>query len=137
MQENLRDQCRAIGERLKKLRWKTGLTMPEVAAKSGVSVSHISKLEVGTGKPGRGALTMLANFYKVSVEYLITGSIASGEPLPAFHPPTPVVPDDLIDSIAAVVCAEGTMEKAKAVSTALGCSCKDALALVIRQSLKK
>lgn len=139
MQENLKDQCIAIGDRLKKLRWKTGLTMPEVAARAGVSVSHISKLEVGTGKPGRGALTMLANFYKVSVDYLIDGTTGNAETVVSAETSGTghAVPGDMIDTIADIVCADGTMDKARVVSQTLGCSCRDALALVIRQALKK
>lgn len=80
---------------------------------------------------------MLANFYGVSVEYLITGAEDKPHPEAAQPLAAAVVPSDMIDAIAEIVCQEGTLQKARTVSETLGCTCADALALVIRQALKK
>ena len=66
-----------------RLREQTGLTQFEVAQKTGVHPSLISRLESGTGRPGTDGLLKLAHFYGASIEALLTDSNAdepSGNP---------------------------------------------------------
>ena len=60
-----------IGDKLKKLRRNRDLTQEEVAAHIGISYQAISKWERGDGYPDITMLPTLANYFGVSVDYLL------------------------------------------------------------------
>lgn len=55
-----------IGDVLRKLRERMGLTLEEVAQQTGMSKGTISQLERGEGNPRQSTLDELAKFYKLS-----------------------------------------------------------------------
>lgn len=57
--------------RLKNLRTEKKLTQSEVAQKLGIATSTYSNYEQGTRFPDKQTLINLANFYKVSIDYLL------------------------------------------------------------------
>lgn len=65
---------------LKKLRSEKKLTLQEVSEKSGVSYSAYQKYELGIRELGAKSLVKLADFYGVSVNYLL-GREEAPEPL--------------------------------------------------------
>lgn len=67
-QENTNRQI--IGERLKELRLKKGLTQRVVAENMGISKPIMSQYESGQRLPSVPKLIHLANYYKVSLDYL-------------------------------------------------------------------
>lgn len=67
-QENTNRQI--IGERLKELRLKKGLTQRVVAENMGISKPIMSQYESGQRLPSVPKLINLANYYKVSLDYL-------------------------------------------------------------------
>lgn len=68
-------------ERLKLLRREMGFTQAELAAKLNVEKSTISKYEKGSTSPSYEMLWKLADFFHVSVDYLIGKSNSfNGDP---------------------------------------------------------
>lgn len=67
-QENINIQI--IGERLKELRQKKGLTQRVVAENMGISKPIMSQYESGQRLPSVPKLIQLAQYYKVSLDYL-------------------------------------------------------------------
>lgn len=75
---------------LKKLRSEKSLTLQEVSEKSGVSYSAYQKYELGIRELGAKSLVKLADFYGVSVDYLL-----GREPKnPMLELPTKAISDD-------------------------------------------
>jgi transcriptional regulator with XRE-family HTH domain len=62
-----------LAQRLRELRRARNLNQIDVARAVGVDRSHLSKIETGDDTPGRGALTALATFFGVSLDWLVTG----------------------------------------------------------------
>lgn len=60
-----------FGQNLKKLRVRRGLTQRDVAAAVGIDRKQISKLETGTTQPDIRSLCLLADYFSVSVDFLI------------------------------------------------------------------
>lgn len=60
-----------IGSRLKLLREKRGYSQKFVAEKIGVKNNTLSGYEAGRREPDSSTLNTLADFYKVSVDYLL------------------------------------------------------------------
>lgn len=58
-------------KRLKELRTSKGLTQEELGKKIGQSKSNISKYENNILEPNMQTLNLMANFFDVSVDYLI------------------------------------------------------------------
>ncbi len=58
-------------ERLKELREEMGLSKEQLAKESGISRPSISLYEAGKRVPSIDAAAALADFFKVSVDYLI------------------------------------------------------------------
>lgn len=54
------------------------MTLAEVGAEVGISVSTLSGIETGHDDPGRATYTALAQFYGVSLDYLEGRSAAPG-----------------------------------------------------------
>ena len=63
-----------MGDRLKKLRLKSKLSMNELAIKINTTKSNISKYENNLRQPGSEILAKLAKCFHVSADYLIFGS---------------------------------------------------------------
>lgn len=62
---------RIMGERLRNLRWRQGLSQEELAAEAGVSAGVISMAESGR-RPYPGTIRKLAGALGVPVEHLTT-----------------------------------------------------------------
>lgn len=62
-----------LAQRLRALRTQRGLNQRDVAQAAGIDRTHLSKIETGVDTPGRAALTSLAAFYGVSIDWLVTG----------------------------------------------------------------
>lgn len=71
-----------LAMRLRPLRAQTGLTQSEVAAAVGIERSTLAGLESGAANAGRETLAALADYYKVSLDYLEKGTTAPGQELP-------------------------------------------------------
>lgn len=56
------------------LRKAAGLTQAEVAAAIGVERSTLTGNETGAAMPGREAMANLARFYRVSIDYIESGT---------------------------------------------------------------
>ena len=61
----------SVGNTISSLRKKMGITQTELAAKLNVSHKTISKWENGQGFPKVTQFPVLAEFFKVSVDFLI------------------------------------------------------------------
>lgn len=60
-----------IGKRIKELRKKKELTQEDLARKISVTRSAVANWEIGRAMPDLHALTSLANFFDISVDYLL------------------------------------------------------------------
>lgn len=72
------------GARLKALRKERHLTQEDVAVEIGIKRNYISEIENGKELPGRETLAAFADFYDVTVDYILKGDIAA--------PPSPMTP---------------------------------------------
>lgn len=69
------------GARLRALRKRVPkLTAEEVAAEVGVSRAHLSMMENDKDLPGRETLDALASYYRVTVDYILHGGVATSQP---------------------------------------------------------
>jgi transcriptional regulator with XRE-family HTH domain len=69
--------------KLKSLRASSNLTQKEVSEKIGIAQRQYCALETGTNEPGLHSLLAIANFYRVSIDFLLDrpfGSAAYEEP---------------------------------------------------------
>lgn len=62
-----------LAQRLRDLRVAAGLTQVDLAVELDVSRASIGKFETDGDKPGRDMLVLIAKFFGVSVDYLLTG----------------------------------------------------------------
>jgi len=58
-------------ERLKQLRKEKGTTQKTIAAETGIAQRHYQDYEYGKKKPGSDALVALADYFDVSLDYLV------------------------------------------------------------------
>lgn len=75
-------------ERLFELRRQAGLSQEELAGLLGVTRQAVQKWEAGTSRPDMDNLVSLADYFKVSLDYLVAGREA---PPPAEVQPAPTV----------------------------------------------
>jgi len=75
----------SIGPRLRELRRGRGLTLVDLAAQTGISVSTLSRLESGKRRPGLELLLPLARALRVSLDQLVAPP-ATGDPLVHLRP---------------------------------------------------
>ncbi len=68
-----------IGQRLKDLRGKSGLSQAELAEHLGLTQAQINKFESGTNRIGASQLWVLAKFFSVSLDYFSEGLEAAPE----------------------------------------------------------
>lgn len=69
----------AVGPRLKRLRLQRGVTLAELAEKTGISKSTLSRLENGGRRPSLELLLPLAQAYRVPLDELV-GAPEVGDP---------------------------------------------------------
>lgn len=60
-----------INERLKTLRLQKGATQKEIAESIGVSSVSLQRFEYGTVRPSLDNLIALADYFDVSIDYLV------------------------------------------------------------------
>ena len=60
-----------LGEKLKKIRLKEGMTQEDLAKKLNISTSTVSMYETGAREPDLNTLTAIAKFFNVSTDYLL------------------------------------------------------------------
>lgn len=63
----------SCGERLKSLRKNKRKTQKEVSNEVGISADTIRKLEQGKRAPSVGVVDLLADYYGVTADYIISG----------------------------------------------------------------
>ena len=69
-------------ERLFDLRRQAGLSQEELANLLGVTRQAVQKWEAGTSRPDMDNLVSLADYFKVSLDFLVTGKEATPPPAP-------------------------------------------------------
>lgn len=69
-------------DRLFDLRRQAGLSQEELANLLGLTRQAVQKWEAGTSRPDMDNLVSLADYFKVSLDYLVTGKEASPPPAP-------------------------------------------------------
>lgn len=79
MQPEVRQVVDGVGERLRALRHDRGLTLQEVSAATGISVSTLSRLESGQRRPVLELLLPLARVHRVALDQLVAAP-ATGDP---------------------------------------------------------
>jgi transcriptional regulator with XRE-family HTH domain len=92
MADDLHTVLTAVGPRLRALRKRRGLTLEQLAARTGISVSTLSRLESGQRRPTLELLLPLARAHHVPLDDLV-GAPATGDP--RIHP-RPVTRDGII-----------------------------------------
>ena len=61
----------AFADKIKSARNKTGFTQREVSRETGIAPSNIAKYETGKLEPDLEKLGILADFYEISVDWLL------------------------------------------------------------------
>lgn len=77
--EDLAHVLTAVGPRLRTLRTARGMTLAQLAEKTGISLSTLSRLESGQREPTLKLLLPLAKVYGVPLDELV-GAPATGDP---------------------------------------------------------
>lgn len=62
---------KTVAERLAVLRDRDGISQRELAEKSGVTLSVLNRAVLGTGTPSPDALCKLADYFEVSLDWLL------------------------------------------------------------------
>ncbi|MER7274678.1 XRE family transcriptional regulator [Dactylosporangium sp. NPDC000244] len=71
MDEDFDRTLDAVGPRLKRLRMRTDMTLSDLAARTGISVSTLSRLEAGLRRPTLEQLLPLARAHGVTLDELV------------------------------------------------------------------
>ncbi|WP_327241980.1 helix-turn-helix domain-containing protein [Streptomyces sp. NBC_01320] len=74
-----KDVLEAVGPRLRELRRRRGMTLAELAERTGINESTLSRLEGGNRKPTLELLLPLAEVYAVPLDHLV-GAPRTGDP---------------------------------------------------------
>jgi transcriptional regulator with XRE-family HTH domain len=82
-----KDVLRAVGPRLRELRHRRRLTLADVAERTGINESTLSRLEGGTRRPTLELLLPLAELYVVPLDHLV-GAPRTGDPRIHLRPVT-------------------------------------------------
>jgi transcriptional regulator with XRE-family HTH domain len=85
MSEEIEGVLDAVGPRLRALRRQRGSTLAELAAKTGISESTLSRLESGRRRANLELLLPLARAYDVPLDDLV-GAPRTGDPRIHLHP---------------------------------------------------
>ncbi|TDD01449.1 XRE family transcriptional regulator [Nonomuraea deserti] len=75
----LDEVLQAVGPRLRALRQERGVTLAQLSASTGISVSTLSRLEAGQRKPTLELLLLLATAHQVQLDELIDAPV-TGDP---------------------------------------------------------
>lgn len=67
-----------FAEKIKKARTNAGYTQQQVADSTGISRNVICRIETGVREPNLEKLGILADFYEVSVDWLLGTGIKKG-----------------------------------------------------------
>lgn len=67
------DICERFGKRLKKLRLQKNMKQIDLAVHTGLTRSHISRIENGRAEPGLRSLEILAASFEMSLSQLLSG----------------------------------------------------------------
>ena len=78
-----------LGERIKRLRAERGITQKELADDMGVTDGSISHWEQGSRQVGMSLVLKLADYFGVSIDYLLGRSDIRAHPAEAFDPTDP------------------------------------------------
>lgn len=87
MTDDLEAILGAVGPRLRELRRKRAITLADLAAETGISVSTLSRLESGQRRPALELLLPLASAYGVQIDELV-GAPPTGDPRVHMRPVT-------------------------------------------------
>jgi transcriptional regulator with XRE-family HTH domain len=79
MADDLEAVLSAVGPRLRELRRRRAITLADLAAQTGISVSTLSRLEGGQRRPALELLLPLASAYGVPIDELV-GAPPAGDP---------------------------------------------------------
>jgi transcriptional regulator with XRE-family HTH domain len=79
MADDLEAVLSAVGPRLRELRRRRAITLADLAAQTGISVSTLSRLESGQRRPALELLLPLASAYGVQIDELV-GAPPTGDP---------------------------------------------------------
>lgn len=72
-EENAREICTAIGQRIRLIRKKRKFTLDQLAAKTGFAKSYLSQIENLKREPPISTLTKIAFILEIDVFFLLTG----------------------------------------------------------------
>ena len=75
----IQESLEAVGDRLRNIRKRRKLTLADVADRTGVSISTLSRLESGRRRPTLDLLVLMAAVYRVALEELV-GAPLTGDP---------------------------------------------------------
>jgi transcriptional regulator with XRE-family HTH domain len=78
-EQNARDICKAIGQRIRAIRQEKRLTLDELATRTGFAKSYISQIETLKREPPISTLTKIAYVLRVDVFFLISGEIRQSD----------------------------------------------------------
>jgi transcriptional regulator with XRE-family HTH domain len=83
-----------LGRAIRRRRDEQGLSLRDVADKTGVSASTLSRIENGTGKPDADNIARLTGWLNVPMERIMGGrSLDGGEARPVVYFPQETMPD--------------------------------------------
>ncbi len=74
-EQNARDICKAIGQRIRAIRQEKRLTLDELATRTGFAKSYISQIETLKREPPISTLTKIAYVLGVDLFFLISGEV--------------------------------------------------------------
>lgn len=74
-----------VGERIKKLREKRGISRAAMAHVLGIKESKIQDIERGKQKLPSDLLTKLSRYFEVEVEHILTGASGAAEEKGEYH----------------------------------------------------
>ena len=66
-------EIKTVGDRLRALRYERGVSVDTVVAEIGLCRSNIYQWEWGKAEPSIFNLICLSDYYKVSIDYILTG----------------------------------------------------------------
>ena len=67
------------GQRIRRLRRERDLTQEMLVEELNISVSHMSNIENGTRAPSIDLILIIAEYFGISLDYLVLGRILSDE----------------------------------------------------------
>lgn len=62
-----------VGQRIKELRGRLGITQKEFADSVGLSQTHVCKIEKGKDNPSKSVLLLICMMYDVHIEWITNG----------------------------------------------------------------